>query len=311
MRISRHKLIDLYNKFYNITTADKIIYTQNNFYYKYAKNCILFCDELNRAPIDVRQTALQLVLEKQIHEHFLPTVNGQRTLIVSAINPSDEYQVDELDPALLSRFLTIDVEPDVKAWLKWAKSVNLNEYVYNFISEFPDRLWFQAADGRGSDPRSWEKLAKFMDKKDQIKPEILYEIMAGKIGVEIGSQFYAYVKDYVNIVKVKDIEEIVNEYANTVTNIEELAEIIERKIEKMEANLKMDLAEQLFDKYKFKKDMLPLLAYYYALPTELCLAHLKSIRKDDPESYRNIVDFDVNVNNKKLFIRFAQASDAR
>lgn len=78
---------------------------------------ILFLDELNRAPVDVRQAVFQLVNEWRMHTHKLP----DGWYIVSAINPdNNNYQVETLDPAMLRRFCVIGVTPDVETWLKWA-----------------------------------------------------------------------------------------------------------------------------------------------------------------------------------------------
>jgi MoxR-like ATPase len=38
---------------------------------KKGQECILFFDELNRAQRDVRQIALQITLEKRLHDHIL------------------------------------------------------------------------------------------------------------------------------------------------------------------------------------------------------------------------------------------------
>lgn len=274
------------------------------------KPTILFLDELNRAPIDVRQSALQLVLERQIHEHVLPEVNGQRTMIVAAINPTDQYQVDELDGALMDRFLHVKVEPDVQAWLAWASSKGINAIVRNFISEHPNRMWWQPADGGiGATPRSWTKLAKLMDFADTIAPEIVYEVMKGKIGEEIGSQFYQYYKNYSSVITIKDIEKIVNDNSEKVQNVEELAEIIAEFIKDAEVIQKSELATQLKDKYNKKKDKLPFAAYLYALEIEISAGFLKAFRKDEPEAFKEFVAFDTELNNKRLFTRLVEASD--
>ena len=274
------------------------------------KRCVLFLDELNRAPIDVRQSALQLVLERQIHEHILPVTNGVRTLVVAAINPADKYQVDELDPALLDRFLHITVEPDAKAWLNWARKEKINPIVRDFITEFPDRLcWNPADNGIGASPRSWAKLGSFIDNADKIKEEIMFQIIKGKIGMQVGSQFYTFMKNYIHVIKMKDIEDIVNKNKDKIKTIEELADLIKVKIERAEAIQKGELAKQLRDKYSEENDVLPLLAYLYALEVEICVAFLKGFKKDDPKGFKKIVDLDVKLNNKELFKRIVQASD--
>ena len=151
---------------------------------------ILFLDELNRAQIDVRQSALQLVLERQIHEHVLPVVDGFRTMIVSAINPPEEYQVDELDPALLDRFLHIIADVDYKSWLKWAREHKINQIVRDYIAEHPDKLHWTPEDlSRGTTPRSWAKLSNYIDNIKTIPEEILFQIIKGRVGVAVGSLF--------------------------------------------------------------------------------------------------------------------------
>jgi AAA domain (dynein-related subfamily) len=273
------------------------------------KNCILFLDELNRAPIDVRQSALQLVLERKIHEHSLPELNGQRTIVVSAINPSDEYQTDDLDPALLDRFLFINVEVDVPVWLKWAKENEINNVVRDFISEHPDRLHFTPADGGiGATPRSWAKLSKFIDNINDIEEEILFQIIKGKIGSAVGSQFYMFLSDYNKVIKIEDIENIVKKESKKTDDIHIIAEKIYELIENAEPIKKIELANQLFSKYMnpVSRDILPYLAYLYSLEPEICHGYLTTLRKDENEKWNKLVQIDSEINNKELFKRIAK-----
>ena len=274
------------------------------------KHSVLFLDELNRAPIDVRQSALQLVLERQIHEHALPIVNGVRTLVVAAINPASDYQVDELDPALLDRFLHVMVEADAPAFLKWGRKNNVNQTILDFISEFPDRLhWTPQDGGIGATPRSWAKLGDFLDNIDKIPEEVLFQIMKGKVGTELASQFYTFFKNYINVVKAEDIEALVNENKDTTETIEELADLIAEKMSKSEAIQKTEMAHQLANRNMKKDDILPFLAYMYSLEIEICVAFLKGYRKDHPELYKKLAQFDTELNDKNLFKRIVTASD--
>jgi hypothetical protein len=91
---------------------------------------ILFLDELNRAPNDVRQAVFQLVLDGHLNTHKLP--EGWR--IVSAINPENgQYQVEALDQAMVRRFCVIGLQPEVDTWLKWA---NGDGKIINDITSF-------------------------------------------------------------------------------------------------------------------------------------------------------------------------------
>ena len=61
---------------------------------------VLFLDELNRARPEVLQTIMDLALNRTLAGRSLP--KGSR--IISAVNNGDEYQLTDLDPALVSRF---------------------------------------------------------------------------------------------------------------------------------------------------------------------------------------------------------------
>jgi hypothetical protein len=271
---------------------------------------ILVLEELNRAQQDVLQSALQLVLEGQIHEHHLPIVDGLRTTIVATINPSSDYQVNELDPALLDRFIHVFGDVDAKSWLNWARKKNVNKIIRDFISEHPDRLWWMPKDGGdGATPRSWTKLGNYINNMKEIPNEILYSIMKGKVGTEIGSQFHGFLKNYVDVIKVEDIEKIVNDNKEKFKNIDDLAALISDKMAATEAIQKSEMAHQLADKYMVKNDILVFLAYLYSLEIEICVSFLKGYRKDEPKKYKKLAQIDTELNNKLLFKRIVKAAD--
>ena len=93
---------------------------------------LLFLDEINRASLEVQQAVFQLVLDREL--------NGLRlhpeTRVYTAVNNGMSYQVNNMDPALLRRFWTVDLEPTVKDWLAWAKlSDDMDPVIISFISE--------------------------------------------------------------------------------------------------------------------------------------------------------------------------------
>ena len=287
------------------------------------KRTVLFLDELNRAPIDVRQTALQLVLERQIHEHILPKdSDNRRTFIVAAINPSDDYQVDELDTALLDRFLSLDVEADVKAWLDWSLKRNVNQIVRDFIIDNPTKLWWQPAESEhdsniGASPRSWTKLATFIDNIDDIPGELHFPIIKGKIGPELGGQFLSHLKNYAHLVRVQDIEVLVKKLTKNGTktvHIEKIGDAIAELTKKTEAIQKRDLVDQLVEKYisdgKNPKpnETLPLMGMLYSVPIETLNGFLSTFKTDKP-NYAKLRDIDKELNNKGLFMKVISAID--
>ncbi len=88
--VYRTTLNEIYCKYYKKDSIElELLKEQYNVSCKKSQNSVLFLDELNRAFLETRQCSLQLVLEKELHSHKLPFVNGRRTFICAAINPSD------------------------------------------------------------------------------------------------------------------------------------------------------------------------------------------------------------------------------
>jgi hypothetical protein len=270
---------------------------------KEGKHCVLFLDELNRAQPDVLQSALQLVLERQIHEHKLPEKDGLKTLVVAAINPADEYQVLELDPALTDRFLYITVEPDTAEWLKYAREKNISRVIRDYIAEHPDHLHYTPQDGSiGSSPRSWEKLDAYLKVMKNVDKEILFTVIKGRLGSEVATTFYQYYESYKDKISVEDIEKIVNDNRDRIS-MEELENILKEIVQKLEPIQQTELAHQLKEKYINKEDMLPYVAFLYALPLEVLTGILKSFKNEDFDNYMKLAEYDDKVNNKELFKR--------
>lgn len=104
--IDRAELNTLYSSHYDLVNDTlHLVSKESRVSASSGRRAVLFLDELNRSNLDVRQATLQLILNKELHSHKLPYIDGKCTIIVSAINPSDLYQVDELDAALLDRFM--------------------------------------------------------------------------------------------------------------------------------------------------------------------------------------------------------------
>ena len=305
-RITRDELNKLYCTFF---VKDEILHLtrgQMDVVCSDSKHTCLFLDELNRAPIDVRQSALELVLEKKIHEHKLPVVQGREAMIVAAINPADDYQVDELDPALLDRFLHIEVEADIEAFLDYGREVQMNSMVLDFLKEYPDRLFWQPKDGGiGATPRSWEKLAGFIDIIDEIPKEVHFNIFAGKLGSEIAGQLIVFMKDYTNVIKIEDIVELVEQEKENTSNIEELGDKVQELCGNMEAIQKRDMAKTIVAKFidGDASETLPMMAFLYSLELEISAAFIKSYQETNPSEYSKIVKIDKELNNKNLFKR--------
>ena len=88
---------------------------------------ILFLDEMNRSLPQVQQAFFQIVLDRMLgnDKDGIPYEIHPETQVIAAINYGAEYDVNDIDPALLRRFWTCDIEPDLSTWMDWAKDNNI------------------------------------------------------------------------------------------------------------------------------------------------------------------------------------------
>lgn len=130
----------------------------------YATACeqpvVLFLDELNRAEVEVMQSAFQIVLDRELNGRKL----HPETRVYAAVNTSAHYNVNQIDPALLDRFFVIDVNFTVNEWVKWAKlEGQIDPDIVNFIVSNNSWLTTPKQFDPGTvqpSPRSWEFASK-------------------------------------------------------------------------------------------------------------------------------------------------------
>ena len=305
--ITRDTLNQLYCDYYHADHSILHLHVQDKVTYKYSQRSVLFLDEFNRAPTDVLNASLQLVLDKRLNDHRLPYVNGKPTLVIAAINPADaDYTVNSFDPALLDRFLCGSLEADTATWLDdFARPNDLAPVVRDFLAEHPDRIhWTPADNGVGATPRSWTALARVMANIDRVAPEVQFQVMKGCIGHELASQFLSYYNNYAKVVKVEDVEKLIATKSKRTTDVEKLGDHVNKLIENQEAMQKTELVENMFAKYISAKDAnaaLPLIAFLYGLDLEILNGFLKNKKESDEANYKRLADFDGTLNNKGLF----------
>ncbi len=147
---------------------------------------VLFLDELNRARPEILQAVFDLALNRRLAGKSLPP--GSR--VVAAINHGDEYQLTELDPALLSRFNLYEFTPTVEDWLVWGKNQALDGRVLDFIQANPlhldgaktrDDLVGYSDLNKTPDRRAWVRVARFMATVNDLQ-NLHTKAIAGMVG---------------------------------------------------------------------------------------------------------------------------------
>lgn len=165
---------------------------------------IWILEELNRCDRHMLAPCLQLLTTRRLNDYELP----QGWLPMAAVNPSEDggYDVNELDPALLSRFVVVSVVPDHDEWLAWAKRHQLHPQVIDYVAS--DDSIFDHPD---SNPRSWKYVSDIVKTHERNgSSEIaLRAAVIGAVGIERGCAFLATLK---NTTRPLTADEVINDY---------------------------------------------------------------------------------------------------
>ena len=157
------------------------------------KPVVLFLDEMNRARPEILQSVMDLSLNRKLAGRSLPP--GSR--VIAAVNDGEEYQLTDLDPALVSRFNVYFFSPTVGEWLFWAKQNGIDQRVITFIEEHPDELEKNVDINKGTfdktpDRRAWVRvsgLMKGMSITSDTDMNRLAKMITGVVGARSASMF--------------------------------------------------------------------------------------------------------------------------
>lgn len=310
--ISRAELNQAFCDFYGKRNNMLHILRQDKVSYNKAQRSVLFLDEKNRAAPDILNASLQLILDKRLNDHILPTVNGQDTLIVSAINPADgDYTVAEFDPALLDRFVTCRLEPDTEAWLEYARNSNVNIVVREYLTENPQKIHVEDKNGgKGASPRSWTRLGQYLDSIDNTPTESTMSYIVGTIGESLGAEFFLFLQGFARTMTPEQWAKEVKKASRNLKDVKKIAAKLEETVVNLEPIKRNELAANLREEYKDKDkldDVMPYLVYLHAMPMENLAAYLTNLKEEHAEELTRLVNFDKEASNKDLFRKVVAA----
>lgn len=179
-----------------------------------SKNIILFIDEINRCEHSVQQELMNIILNREINGYLMP----DNVKVIAAMNPSSKYdsfaessyQVVDMDPAQEDRFVWIELDADVKEWLRWGMGKNnvsgeenIHQRIVEFIASFPEYLHTPySQETIKATPRSWERISNayrvYLISEGKVPSKILYNVVKGNVGPSIAQDFYNYLENYTN-----------------------------------------------------------------------------------------------------------------
>jgi len=151
---------------------------------------LLVFEELNRSEKYMMAPCMQLLTARTLNDYKLP----DGWMCIAAINPStDGYDTQEMDAALMSRFIRVTVEADVKEFIKWADANDVHPSIGRFLRNTPDIFAVPE-----SNPRAWTWASDVLhayEKGGSGNEGLLNVAIAGLVGDALGT---AMVQSYLN-----------------------------------------------------------------------------------------------------------------
>lgn len=170
---------------------------------------MLFLDERNRALPGVKQAVFQLLDSKAFYGNVL----HDETRTIVAENTGDSYEVNQTDPAEVSRAATIELVPSVEEWVNYAKT-KCNSALVDYIRNNPNDLEWRDAyeeNKKYPDRRAWFKTDKLLRENgcyEDPRGHLFYLIAGSMVGVEIASKFKSFCVEYKNkLITAKNVLE--------------------------------------------------------------------------------------------------------
>jgi hypothetical protein len=178
---------------------------------------VLFLDELNRSMPQVQQAFFQVVLDRSLGNdaNGNPMVLHPDTRVFAAVNHGAEYDVNDMDPALLRRFWTVDLEPTNEDWISWAKD-RCDSVLVDFIRQNPAHLRADIGSVEpgtvAPNPASWDRLNQSLSHMEWsptavagTRPNGFYALCQGFVGTEASIAFTEFVAKYEKQVSAQDV----------------------------------------------------------------------------------------------------------
>jgi len=174
---------------------------------------IIHFEELNRASQQVRNAALQLLLERCIGTEFK---FNDTVLMMSSGNLGDEdgTDVEEFDMALNNRLIHMNHTLAVDEWIEGYAEKNVHRLIVSYIKTHPEQMYKVSENSKAyATPRSWTFMSDFIvsnfgeDASPRDFLPLLKEVAHSYVG-NSATKFVQYCEDMLNI----NIQDVLNNY---------------------------------------------------------------------------------------------------
>ena len=194
---------------------------------------VLFLDEVNRSLPGVQQSFFQLVLDRQLGNdaNGNPYTLHPETRVFAAVNHGAEYDVNEMDPALLRRFWVCDLENTKDDWISYARENDHDPLLIEFLNKNSAHLRVDTSTVESGTVvptnASWSRfdqtlkcagidLKKIVSRKSNRRTSMIYNLALGFVGKEAAIEFTDFIKKYEISLSVEDIIDRYDEVLDTI-----------------------------------------------------------------------------------------------
>jgi hypothetical protein len=167
---------------------------------------VLFLDELNRAIKGVEQATFQLADSKAFDGNLLHA----ETRVMVAVNIGDQYDVTPMDPAAISRYAVVDLDPTLEDWIAWAGD-NCHPALSEFIRSNPRYLEFKDTcepNKKYPDRRAWGNLdgeLQYAGLYKECNDVLFCHMAASMVGFEAANAYWNFYKERAADISAEDV----------------------------------------------------------------------------------------------------------
>jgi len=168
---------------------------------------LIFFDELNRASLETRNAALQILNERKIGDQF-DFEDSVYMASAGNLGEEDGTEVEEFDSALWNRLVPMRYELTFPEWKKQYAAQYVNQFIVEFLESRPEFMWKKDKNDKEKSyatPRSWTNLSKIVGKDSDIDQTLSDATQFGSmyVGSSI-NQFLRFLQDR-KAISLKDI----------------------------------------------------------------------------------------------------------
>jgi hypothetical protein len=155
---------------------------------------VVFLDEIEKAPVSVKNASLQLVLDRMIGTYKLP---DDWAIVAAGNREEDGCFSAPLGNALSNRMVHLEIEQDVDSWAMWARDNNVLEDIIGFLHFKPELLYKQTEDHAFPTPRTWVIGSGLV--KSVKTPKEQKELLGAAVGRHAAQEFTVWQNVYKSV----------------------------------------------------------------------------------------------------------------